>query len=56
MFLILRICFTENMFNRVPRKMPPGEKPPEKKPQENFPRKNVPKKIALPLPPNLAWL
>lgn len=36
--------------------MPPGEKPPEKKPQENFPRKNVPKKIALPLPPNLAWL
>ena len=36
--------------------MPPGEKPPETKPQENFPRKNVPKKIALPLPPNLAWL
>ena len=36
--------------------MPPGEKPPEKKPQETFPRKNVPKKIALPLPPNLAWL
>ena len=42
MFLILRICFTENMFNRVPRKMPPGEKPPEKSPRKNCLRKLTP--------------